>query len=343
MGHADSRLHDDRAPDDDDQTHLSDDDQARGDDIDARPYDDAASDDDEAAASDDYVFVPSRRLRQPRSRLRQVTSTPPSTSTTSSSPPASSSSTTIPMGQFGINVSAVCGPDFLALISITFPNRPDLDGDTGILDFSDGTSYGPLTFVSNLTITIPYPASNASPLTLTYRIMGETATATVTYPTDPAVPRLRRPPHRVRFRHRPTTTVPPDDLHAAAYQHVYDDCACDHDDAPTTTSSSTLPTTTSTSTPRPRHEVPRARRPLRRRTHDHHVDLDYTTTADILYDPRRSTSTTTTTSSTSTTPTTTLPETFAFGAARRCAGRGADDPHQLPEHVPRAGRGRPAR
>ena len=39
--------------------------------------------------------------------------------------------------------------------------------------------------MSNLTTVIPYPASNASPLTLTYRIMGETATATVTYPTDP--------------------------------------------------------------------------------------------------------------------------------------------------------------
>ena len=89
------------------------------------------------------------------------------------------------------------------MISISFGSRPDLDGDTGILDFSDGTSYGPLVFQSGTTITIPYPASNASPLTLTYRIMGETATATVTYPGTCAVTTTTTGPTTTG----PTTTV----------------------------------------------------------------------------------------------------------------------------------------
>ena len=82
-------------------------------------------------------------------------------------------------GQFSFpSVTAICPPGATRpVISITFPNRPDLDGDVGILNFSDGTSYGVLVFQSGQTVTIPYPASNASPLTLTYRIMGETATA----------------------------------------------------------------------------------------------------------------------------------------------------------------------
>ena len=57
-------------------------------------------------------------------------------------------------------------------ISITFGNRPDLDGQTGMLDFSDGTSYGPLVFQSNTTVTIPWPGQQAtSPLTLTYTVV----------------------------------------------------------------------------------------------------------------------------------------------------------------------------
>ena len=71
-------------------------------------------------------------------------------------------------------------------ISITFGSRPDLDGDPGLLTFSDGTEYSgnPLTFQSGQTIVFPYPASLTTPLTLTYSIFGETATAVVTLPED---------------------------------------------------------------------------------------------------------------------------------------------------------------
>ena len=70
------------------------------------------------------------------------------------------------------------------MISITFGSRPDLDGDPGLLTFSDGTEYSgnPLTFQSGQTIVFPYPASLTTPLTLTYAIFGETATAVVNAP-----------------------------------------------------------------------------------------------------------------------------------------------------------------
>jgi hypothetical protein len=80
---------------------------------------------------------------------------------------------------FGINVFAVCTSDFLPGIQINFPVNAALNGQSGILDFSDGTSYGPLVYRSGGSITIPWPASLQSPLTLTYRIQGQTATATV--------------------------------------------------------------------------------------------------------------------------------------------------------------------
>ena len=115
----------------------------------------------------------------------QTTTTQPGGGSTTTTQGGGGTTTTFPTPrQFSFpSVTAVCPPGATRpVISITFPNRPDLDGDSGILDFSDGTSYGVLVFQSGQTITIPYPASNASPLTLTYRIMGETATATVTFP-----------------------------------------------------------------------------------------------------------------------------------------------------------------
>ena len=107
--------------------------------------------------------------------------------TTTTAPPTTmpETTTTLTPTPFRISVVAVCPPGATSpVIAISFPNRPDLDGNSGILDFSDGTSYGVLPFESNITITIPYPASQQSPLTLTYRIQGETATATVEFPED---------------------------------------------------------------------------------------------------------------------------------------------------------------
>ena len=84
----------------------------------------------------------------------------------------------------GIDDFAFCGDDNLPEISITFGNRPDLNGVPGLLTFSDGTDYSgnPLVFQSGQTVTFPYPASLTTPLTLTYANSGETATAVVTLP-----------------------------------------------------------------------------------------------------------------------------------------------------------------
>ncbi len=109
------------------------------------------------------------------------------------------------------DVSAFCGPDHLPLISITMGNRPDLDGDVGILDFSDRTSYGQLLFVSGRTVTFPYPESLTTPLGLTYRIQGETATATVTLPPDcpPGTATTLPPTTTSTTTTAPTTTTKP--------------------------------------------------------------------------------------------------------------------------------------
>jgi hypothetical protein len=87
----------------------------------------------------------------------------------------------------GIDDFAYCDEETnTPFISITFGSRPDLDGDPGLLTFSDGTEYSgnPLTFQSGQTITFPYPASLTTPLTLTYAIFGETATAVVELPEE---------------------------------------------------------------------------------------------------------------------------------------------------------------
>ena len=81
---------------------------------------------------------------------------------------------------FGVNVFAFCGPDFLPEISITFGNRPDLNGQTGVLSFSTGGSVF-LVFQSNQTVTIPYPPTTQN-VNLIYSLGPETATASVTYP-----------------------------------------------------------------------------------------------------------------------------------------------------------------
>ena len=83
---------------------------------------------------------------------------------------------------FATNVFAFCGPDFLPEISITFGNRPDLDGQTGVLSFSTGGSVF-LVFRSNQTTTIAYPNTTQN-VNLIYSLGPETATASVVYPED---------------------------------------------------------------------------------------------------------------------------------------------------------------
>ena len=145
-------------------------------------------------------------IGQPEPELDECFPTPPTTTTTSTTlPPTTTTSstttsttttttepgtttTTIVRGNLlGIDDFAFCDEETnTPQISITFGSRPDLDGDPGLLTFSDGTEYSgnPLTFQSGQTIVFPYPASLTTPLTLTYSIFGETATAVVTLPED---------------------------------------------------------------------------------------------------------------------------------------------------------------
>ena len=122
-----------------------------------------------------------------------------------------------------ITATASC-PAGVPRIQISFPNRPDLNNDAGILDFSDGTSFGQIFWVSNSLFNLNYPVSHQSPLTLTLRIQGETMKATVEYPcetsttsttststststTAPPVPTTLPPPVTTTTS-TPTTTLP---------------------------------------------------------------------------------------------------------------------------------------
>jgi hypothetical protein len=96
--------------------------------------------------------------------------------------PDHGSTTTVTAGLFSVKAFAFCGPDFLPEISITFGNRPDLNGQTGVLSFSTGGSVF-LIFQSNQTVTIPYPDTTQN-VNLIYSLGPETATASVTYPGD---------------------------------------------------------------------------------------------------------------------------------------------------------------
>jgi len=62
-------------------------------------------------------------------------------------------------------------------ISITFGNRPDLDGQTGTLSFSTGSPSVPIVFQSNTTVVIPWPAGDGDIALLTYTLGNETETA----------------------------------------------------------------------------------------------------------------------------------------------------------------------
>ena len=111
------------------------------------------------------------------------TTTTTSHGTTTTAASTTTSSSIPPMGDlFSVDVFAFCGSDNLPEISITFGNRPDLNGQTGVLSFSTGGSVF-LVFQSNQTVTIPYPNTTQN-VNLIYSLGPETQTASVTFPEN---------------------------------------------------------------------------------------------------------------------------------------------------------------
>jgi hypothetical protein len=107
------------------------------------------------------------------------TSSTTSTSTTTSTTSTSSSTTLPQTGQFSFSAVTAGCPEGQPTIFITFPLRPDLHGQVGTLTFSTGGSIE-LEFRSGETVPIQYPDSaGTGPVTLTYTLGTETATATV--------------------------------------------------------------------------------------------------------------------------------------------------------------------
>jgi hypothetical protein len=115
-----------------------------------------------------------------------TTTTTAGGSTTTTLGGSTTTSSSIPTGGlFAINVGTVC-TNGVPLINITFPNRPELNGQpAGTLTFSTGGST-PLTFIANASVQVPYPPSaGTGPVTLTYVVAGQSATpATVTFPPN---------------------------------------------------------------------------------------------------------------------------------------------------------------
>ena len=113
-----------------------------------------------------------------------VATTLPTTTTTATTLPTTTTTTPPSVSLFAIGTFAFCDEETnQPFISITFGNRPDLDGQTGTLFFSDFTSMS-LTFDSEATVTFPYPASRTTPLLLIYVLNFEFETAVVTLPAD---------------------------------------------------------------------------------------------------------------------------------------------------------------
>jgi hypothetical protein len=108
--------------------------------------------------------------------------TQPTTTTQATTTTASSTTTTKPpvVTPFALTVFSLCA-EGEAAISITFGDRPDLDGQTGVLSFSTGGSVF-LVFQSNATEVIDYPPTTQN-VNLIYSLGPETATASVTYPS----------------------------------------------------------------------------------------------------------------------------------------------------------------
>ena len=159
-----------------------------------------------------------------------TTTTKPSTTTTTQ--PGSTTTTTFPpMGQFGFNAASVCPPNGVPSISITFGNRPDLNGQTGTLEIIAGpsetlVSTQPLTFQSNQVVLIPYPAlpAGSTDALLRYSLAGEVETAIIDLPLTNCA---------TTTTSSTTTTIPVTTTTAAT----------------TTTTSTTLPGTTTSSGP----------------------------------------------------------------------------------------------
>lgn len=62
-------------------------------------------------------------------------------------------------------------------ITITFGSRPDLDGQIGTLSFSTGAPSVSVGFLSNATVTVPWPAGDGDIALLTYTLGTEVETA----------------------------------------------------------------------------------------------------------------------------------------------------------------------
>ena len=102
-----------------------------------------------------------------------TTTEPGGSTTTTTEPGGSTTTTTFPTGGFfSIQAAAVCD-DGDALINITMGNRPDLNGQVGLLTNSFNDDEIELTFISNATQQIFYPEGTTEPVTLTYTLGDE--------------------------------------------------------------------------------------------------------------------------------------------------------------------------
>jgi LPXTG-motif cell wall-anchored protein len=109
-------------------------------------------------------------------------------------------------------VNAQCTSTGNAIISITFGNRTDLEGQVGtlVMQTSVGQTFSvSLTFLSGATVTVPYPAGIQSTLFLTYTLGAETATATVTFPAGCAPTTTTTTPGATTTAPATTTTTAP--------------------------------------------------------------------------------------------------------------------------------------
>jgi hypothetical protein len=132
-----------------------------------------------------------------------------STTTSTSVPGGTTTTSRPPTGQFSFPaVSSQCTSTGNAIISITFPVRTDLAGQTGTLTFTPGGSV-PLTFLSGASVTVPYPAGVTTSVSLSYTVGGETATAgPVSFPTGCAAVTTTTSPGATTTIGATTTTSP---------------------------------------------------------------------------------------------------------------------------------------
>lgn len=120
-----------------------------------------------------------------------TTTTVPGTSTSTTSPTSSTttaSSTTLPNpGLFAFSAVGTECVDGVPMILITFPPRPELNGQVGELvirdSFGDVVLTTDLTFIASATVELFYP-DTTDDVSLTYTLGDETANAEATYPNE---------------------------------------------------------------------------------------------------------------------------------------------------------------